>query len=291
MVICMEFIRMFRKIITKVNPVLSNKIMYCVLMKKKLNLKNPQTFNEKINWLKIYKYTKDNYISKNGDKYRLHEVLRENNLSKYSVNLLGVWDNANDIDWEKLPNKFVLKCNHGSKYNIICSNKEDFDKQKAIKKLNKWLKEDFGLVSGELHYSGFDRKIICEEYLGKNIVDFQIWCTYGEILFVVIINNPHGLNEKATYDENWNRLNFVTSLPKINHNVKKPKYFEKMKDIAKELSKNLIFLRLDFYILENDTIKISEMTFSPSSGFIFWNPSDINDKLGKKINLEKVKNK
>ena len=289
----MNFIRTLRKITTSINPVLANKLMYRKLMGKKLNLDNPKTFNEKINWLKIYKYPYDKYISDCVDKYKLHKILEKKGFGNYSVKLINSWDNVDEIEWDDLPEKFVLKCNHGSKYNIICSNKKEFNKDEAYKKLKRWMKEDYGLVSGELHYSNVNRKIICEEYLGDNIIDFQIWCTKGKVLFTVYINNPHGENQKITYDENWNKLNFVTSLPRINYEVKKPVKFDEMISIAKEMSKDLIFLRMDFYILKNGNIKISEMTFSPSSGFIFWNPESIDCELGKKIKLDNecIKNK
>lgn len=284
-----NFMRIGRKIIAKINPVILNKLMYRVLLKKRMNLKQPTTFNEKINWLKMYVYPKDKIYSDYADKYKLHLILKQLKLSKYSVKLLGAWNNPKNIDWDKLPTQFVLKCNHGSKYNIICKDKYTFDKEAAIKKLSKWFKEDFGLVSGELHYSNINRKIICEEFLGDNLKDFQIWCSHGQILFTVYIDSPHGVNRKVTYDENWNRLNFVTSLPKIEQEIPKPKKFNEMIKIAKMVSKKFVFLRLDFYIMNNNDVKISEMTFSPASGFVSWNPEKMDIEIGKRINLNNIK--
>ena len=118
-----EVVRFLRKIVTSISPVLSNKIMYRVKMKKKLNLKNPKTFNEKINWLKIYDYPYNETVIKCADKYLVRDYLREKKLSKYLVNLFGVWDSPDEINFDALPNKFVLKCNHGCGYNIICTDK------------------------------------------------------------------------------------------------------------------------------------------------------------------------
>lgn len=286
----MEMIRTFRKIVTSISPILSNKIMYRKMCGKKLNLKKPRTFNEKINWLKIFEYPSDKRIIRCADKYKMHSFLEEKKLKKYDVKLLGVWDSANEINFNDLPNKFVLKCNHGSRYNIICKDKSKFDKKSAILKLNKWLSEDFGLVSGELHYSMIPRKIICEEYLGENIKDFQVWCSNGKILFTVYINNPHGENSKITLDEDWNELPFVTSLPKISENIKKPKYLKEMLEISKSISKEFTFLRMDFYILNDENIKISELTFSPASGFVQWNPSNADIKYGEMLSIEKEMN-
>lgn len=282
----MELVRTLRKIATKINPVLSNKIMYKKLMKKKLNLSNPTLFNEKINWLKIYNYPSNNFVIKCTDKVKLHDFLKEKKLTEYEVEVIDIWNNADEIDWGKLPNKFVLKCNHGSRYNIVCNDKSKLDENVVKNKLKKWMKEDFGLVSGELHYSKIEKKIICEKYLGENLIDCQIWATNGKILFISYINEPHGKNAKISYSENWEKLNFVTSLPKYENDVKKPKRLDEMIKITKSLSKNIPFLRMDFYILNDETIKISEMTFSSSSGFIFWDPHEINEELGKKIDLK-----
>ena len=284
-----EILRLIRKIFTKINPVLSNEIMCKSLTHKKLNLKNPKTFNDKINWLKIYDYPNNYDVINCTDKFKIHNFLNEKGLNKYNVKLINSWESASMIDWNSLPEQFVLKCNHGSKYNIICKSKENLDKERTIKKLNKWMKEDYGLVCGELHYSKIKRRIICEEYLGDNIKDFQVWCTYGKILFVVYINNPHGENTKITYDENWNKLDFVTSLPRIESEIEKPRNFEKIIEISKKLSENFAFLRMDFYLVGNDKFYISEMTFSPASGFVQWSPAEMDYKIGDLIDIKSKK--
>lgn len=282
-----RIIRFLRKLLTSINPILSNRIMYHHLTGKKLNFKNPITFNDKINWLKFYQYPNNETVIKCTDKYLVREYLKKKQMDKYIVKLIDKWDKVSDIDWGILPNKYVLKCNHGSKYNIICDDKSKLDIKKAEKKLKHWMNEDFGKTSCEPHYSKIKRKIICEEYLGDNLVDLQVWCSYGKILFIVYINSPHGVNEKKTFDENWNELDFVTSLPKIKGKQKKPKRLEEVICISKKLSKEFVFLRMDFYILKNGDIKISEMSFSPASGFIKWNPSSADIELGKKLNIEK----
>ena len=282
-----KIIRFFRKIMSRINIVLSNKIMYRHLLKKKLNLEDPQTFNEKINWLKIYKYPYDDFVINCADKYKVREYLHKKGLDKYIVDLICVWDRPNQIDWKSLPQKFVIKCNHGMGYNIICKNKKMLDEKKTKKILNKWINEDFGKVSGELHYSKIERKIICEKYLGDNLIDIQFWCSYGKVLFISYINNPHGNNSKATFDENWNRLDFVTSLPIIEGSIEKPKKLNELLKIAKSISKELIFIRLDFYIINDEEIKISELSFTPASGFVKWNPSVYDAKIGKMIDLNK----
>ncbi len=284
-----KLIRFMRKLVSRINIKVSNKVMYKQLLGKKLDLKNPQTFNEKINWLKIYKYPNIDVIAKCADKYLVRDYLKKISMDKYLVRLIGVYKNVDEINWEKLPQKFVLKCNHGSGYNIICTNKKEFEKARAEKQLKKWLKEDFGMVSGEKHYSKIDRRIICEEYLGENLTDIQFWCSYGKVLFVSYIKNPHGDNEKATFDENWNKLRFVTSLPILHGKIERPQRFEEMLSVARKISKPYIFLRVDFYILSSGDIKLSELTFTPASGFVNWNPSNMDYEIGKLIDLNNIK--
>ena len=282
-----EIIRFFRKLMSNINIIMSNKIMYRHLLKKKLNLKEPKSFNEKINWLKIYKYPYDDFVIECADKYRVRQYLHEKGLDKYIVDLIGVWDKPEQIDWKLLPQQFVIKCNHGMGYNIICKDKNKTDEKIVKKTLNKWIKEDFGKVSGELHYSKIDRKIICEKYLGDNLIDIQFWCSYGKVLFISYINDPHGNNKKASFDEKWNRLNFVTSLPIMeDNNIKKPKKLNEMLKIAKNISSKLVFIRLDFYIINNEEIKISELSFTPASGFVRWNPSIYDNRIGKLIDIK-----
>lgn len=285
----MKILRILRKIATKINIKVSNKIMYRSLTGRNLNINHPKTFNDKINWLKLYFYPNNQEIIDCADKLKMRSYIEKAGYPELNVEIIGKWDNAADIDWDKLPKKFVLKCNHGSKYNIICKNKDELNKEETVKKLNAWMKEDFGLVSGELHYSRIKRKIFCERYIEGKLIDFQIWCSYGKVFFEVYINSPHGINEKATFDENWNRLDFVTSLPELNSKIERPKKLDEMIKVAKNISKGFPFIRLDFYILENDEFKLSEMTFSPASGFIKWNRKEIDYKLGEQLDITKIR--
>lgn len=143
---------------------------------KKIDLKNPRTFNEKIQWLKIYDYPKNELLVKGADKYTVRRYVEQKGLKEILVPLLGVWNSADRIDLSILPRKFVLKCNHGCVYNILYSDKSTFDKVKAIKQINQWMKEDFGAFNIELHYSKIEpHKIICEKYLGECITDYKFF--------------------------------------------------------------------------------------------------------------------
>jgi hypothetical protein len=174
-----------RKCQVLAHKVVSNEAMskfyFKIVLHKKLNLENPQTFNEKIQWMKLYYYPKNPLVVNGSDKYAVREYIEKKGYGDKLVPLLGVWDTAEDINWDKLPDRFVLKCNHGCAYNIVVSDKSKLDKAATVKQLNEWLKEDFGAFNIELHYSAIKHhRITCEEFLGENITDYKFFCFNGE---------------------------------------------------------------------------------------------------------------
>ena len=251
-----------------------------------LDLKNPQNFNQKIQYLKMYDCTKMKTLLT--DKYENREWIKKHIGEEYLVNLLGVYDNFSDIDFDKLPNQFVIKCNHGSRFNYIVKDKSKLDIKDLETKVNKWMNTNFAYNSSfEMQYELIKPKILCEEYLGDNLIDLQAWCSYGDILFFSYIHSPHGENKKATFDEKWNKLDFYTSKPIYEGEVKKPKDLLAMRKIAKKVSKKFKFVRVDFYITKDNKLLISEFTFTPASGAISWYPAKMNKIIGDKIDLSK----
>ena len=174
-----NIIRILRKCVSRISPVFSNKIMYRVRMHKKLNIKNPKTFNDKINWLKLNNYQNNELVIKCTDKYLVREYIREKGYDYLLNDLYFSCNSVDEIKWENLPQKFVLKCNHGAGYNILCNDKNVFDYKAAKVKLNRWINEDFGLVSVEPHYSKIKRKIICEKFLEDEIKDYKFFVLIG----------------------------------------------------------------------------------------------------------------
>lgn len=285
-----EVVRFLRKIVTSISPVLSNKIMYRVKMKKKLNLKNPETFNEKINWLKIYDYPNNELVIRCADKYLVREYLKEKKLSKYLVKLIGDWDSPDDIDFEKLPNKFVLKCNHGCGYNVICSDKSKLNIDVTRQKLLKWMKEDFGVVSSEPHYSKVKKKIICEEFLEDEILDYKFFCFKGEPKFFYIAQNIEGDFHNMQADFFYADGSLADfSRTDHSHFEKKPiipANLDEMLDISRKLSKNFDFVRVDLFNVSGK-IYFSELTFTPCAGFMPLSPKEKDYEFGNMINIEK----
>lgn len=284
-----KIIRFFRKKITLINPQVSNRIMYRKIMKKRLNLKNPKTFNEKINYLKLNVFPNDNLIIQCSDKFKVREYLKQKKLEKYLVDIIGVWDNAKDIDFNTLPERFVLKCNHGCGYNVICKNKKELDIKKTIKKLNTWMNEDFSNVCVEKHYSKINRKIICEEFLENDIKDYKFFCFSGNPKFFYISQNIKGdfhdmsadffyINGNKTPFERKDHKHFEV-LPKMPDNL------DEMVDLAKKLSEDFKFVRVDLFNV-NNKIYFSELTFTPCAGFMPLFPNEYDNKIGDLINIK-----
>ena len=253
---------------------------------KKLNLDNPQTFNEKIQWLKLHDSTPEK--TRLADKYQVREYIKETIGEEYLVPLLGVWDNVDDIDFEKLPDKFVLKCNHGSGMNAIITDKKSINIKRLKAKFDNWMRENFGFVKGlQLHYNYIPHKIIAEEYIGTENDypdDYKVFCFNGEPKLIEYETNRKRQVSANFFYTNWQQLNFKYYLPVCEKEVKKPGNLDKMLEIARTLSKGFKFVRVDFYNNEGK-IYFGELTFTPGNGISKF-PDNIDIELG---NLLKIK--
>lgn len=268
-------------------PSFMSKVYFRIVMKQKLNLDNPHTFNEKIQWYKLNYCPENDLVITCSDKYRIREYLNSKNLSQYAIPLLGFWEDPEDIEWEKLPDRFVLKCNHGCAYNIICTNKKLLNIEKTKKQLKKWLNEDFGKFNAEIHYSKIKRGIVCEEYLGDGnseyLVDYKFHCFNGEPKFVLICS---GRSQKSVdynyYDLEWNKLPYSVT---ASCEFEKPKSFEKMIEITSIIARDFPFVRVDFYNI-NDMPIIGELTFVPAGGLDNTITMDADLKIGEILTFE-----
>lgn len=262
-----------------------------ILLKKKVDLKNPQTFNEKIQWLKLHDYPTNQLVIDGADKYKVRAYVEEKGLGNILVPLIGHWDKPEDIDWDKLPEKFVLKCNHGCAYNILCNDKSTFDREDAIKKMRKWMKEDFGAFNIETHYSKIKPHITCEEFLGDCIIDYKFFCFNGEPKYIYVSSDL--IHDRQA------QIGFFyldgTKMPLIRDDYapmdieELPPFFEQMKEAAKVLCQDFPFVRVDFF-LANDTYYFAELTFTPSGGMMPFNPDKYDLEWGKMIDLSRVRN-
>ena len=284
----MTIVRSLRKTISRISPILLSKILYYIKMKRRLNIRKPQTFNEKINYLKLKCYPNNQLIIDCSDKYKVREYVKGKGLEKHLIKLTGVWNNEKEIIFEGLPKQFVLKCNHGCGYNILCKNKNNFDVTGAKKKLRKWLKEDFSLVSGEPHYSSIERKIICEEYLADDICDYKFFCFKGKPEFFYISQNVngdfHNMQASFFYCDGTPADFYRTDHERLKKNPILPKNLDKMITIANKLSEDFEFVRVDLYNIRGK-IYFSELTFSPCSGLMPLKPEKTDLMYGKMIDI------
>lgn len=264
-----------------------SKLYYRIVLKKSLSLDKPETFNEKLQWLKLNYYPNDQKVVQGADKYAVREYIKEKGLEHLLTPLYGVWDDAEQIEWERLPNQFVLKCTHGCAYNIVCRNKSAFDTKSAKKQLNKWLKEDFGAFNVEIHYSmNRHHRIICEEYLEDSITDYKFFCFHGTPEFYYV---SEGLldNEQARigfFDISGKKLPMKRKEYKDLRAADKPAFFDSMKESAEKLSRDFPFVRVDFFVT-NDRYYFAELTFTPGGCMMAFDPESYDLEWGKLIDL------
>lgn len=271
-----------------------SKIYFRIVMKKKLNLKNPETFNEKLQWLKLYHDPYDEKVIRCADKYAVRAYLKEKGYEDKLVPLLGEWDRPEEIDWETLPDQFVLKCNHGCGYNLLCLDKKNFDTKKAERQLGKWLKEDFGAFNIEQHYSQItQKKIICEQCLGEVITDYKFFCFNGEPKHIYVASNM--INDRQTemsfyYLDGTKMPLMRDDYKEIQDAVQFPPYYDEMKDIAKDLAKEFPFVRVDFFALEKE-FYFAELTFTPCACMMPFNPEKYDLEWGNMLDISDLEKK
>jgi len=265
------------------------KVYSRILLKKKVDLKNPETFNEKIQWLKLHNYPVNDLVINGADKYKVREYVKNKGLGKILVPMLGDWDIPEEIDWDKLPNKFVLKCNHGCAYNILCSDKSLFNRKDAIKKIKKWMKEDFGAFNIETHYSKIKPHITCEEYLGDCIIDYKFFCFNGVPKYIYISSDlVHDRQAQiGFYYLDGKKMPLIRDDYAPMDIEEFPPFFEEMQEAAKVLCRDFPFVRVDFF-LANDTYYFAELTFTPSGGMMPFNPDKYDLEWGKELDISKV---
>lgn len=283
-----------RKIQVVVHKLFSNEFMsklyFKIVLKEKLDLKNPRTFNEKLQWLKLYYYPQNDLAVKCTDKYRVREYIKDKGYENTLVPLLGAWDNVEDIDWDSLPNKFVLKCNHGCAYNIVCNDKTEFDRKKAKKQLNTWLKEDFGAFNIEPHYSNIKKhKITCEEFLGDNLVDYKFFCFNGIPKFIYVSSDLiHDRQAKiGFFNIEGSKINLKRDDYASIEKIELPSFYNEILEMASKLCKDFPFVRVDFFVTKNKYY-FAELTFTPSACMMPFNPKEMDLEWGEMLNIKNL---
>ena len=244
------------------------KRMFKAKMGYELNLSNPQTFNEKLQWLKLYGY-KDVY-SQMADKYLAKEIVRNIIGDDYIVPCIGFWENPEEIDFSNLPQKFVLKCNHNSGLGrCICKNKDLVNENEIKRGLNEGLKQNYFLHLRETPYRDIKRGIVAEKFLddntGEELRDYKFLCFSGKPMYMYCTNKGKKIYENY-YDMDFNPVNISHGYTRIQPEIQKPQEFELMKDLAARLSQGIPFVRIDFFDVDHH-VYFAEFTFYDWAGF------------------------
>lgn len=273
------------------------KMAYKINMGQELNLDKPYTFNEKLQWLKLY--NRRQIYTMMVDKYKVREYIKEKLGDDYLIPLLGVWDDPNDINFDMLPNQFVLKCNHNSGLGMcICKDKSKLDIKRVKKELKKGLKQDYYLTYREWPYKDVPRKIICEKYMmdetemnlkeeDRELTDYKFFCFNGKPRFMYISHDNSANATTDFFDMNFNRLNMRMKDPNSDIIPSKPAEFDALKSIAEKLSFGIPFVRVDMYVI-NGQIYFGELTFFHNAGFNRIHPKEWEKTLGDWIDISLI---
>lgn len=253
-----------------------------------LNLESPKSFSEKLQWLKVY--DRNPQYTRMVDKHEVKPYVADKIGEEYIIPTIGVWDSFDDIEFDKLPNQYVLKCTHDSGGVIIVTDKTKFDKEKAKKKINQSLKSNFYYRGREWPYKNVRPRIIAESYMmdksGEDLNDYKLFCFNGKVKCTYVCTerySPKGLHT-TFFDRDWKVMPFERQFPSVHDGLPKPVGYEKMVELAEILSENIPFVRVDFYEI-NGQIYFGELTFFPGSGFRKFNPEKWDYILGDWIKL------
>ncbi len=258
------------------------KYMYKKVMGKKLDLENPRTFNEKLQWLKLHD-RKPEY-TKMVDKYQVRQYIKEKIGEEYLIPLVGgPWDKFEDIDFSKLPEQFVLKCTHDSGSVAICKDKRNFDIPLVRNQFNRALKGNFFYGGREWPYKNVKPRIIAERYIsdtkGEEIVDYKLHCFNGEVKIILVCADKTHEEKKVFYDRQWNKLLLKRPGMPSDTEISRPQRLSEMIEIAKVFSKEIPFLRVDLYEVSS-RLYFGELTFFPAGGFETFEPEEWDRQMG-----------
>ena len=273
------------------------RLMYYFQTGKRLHLKHPKTYNEKLQWLKLHD-RKPEYTTM-VDKYAVKEYVANIIGQEYIVPTLGVWNRPEEIAWDELPHQFVLKTTHGggSKGVVICRDKEKLDREKTVRYLQTAMKHDFYQNYREWPYKAVKSRIIAEEYLSDDnpstssgqengIKDYKFFCFNGRPLYCGVFSGRWSRMVADYFDMEWSHLPFtLKGNPFAGTTPSKPKAFDTMYRLATKLAVGHLHIRVDFYEV-NDKVYFGELTFFSASGFGQFNPDEWDEILGSQFELK-----
>lgn len=268
------------------------KLRYFASFKKRLNLDNPKTFNEKLQWLKLY--DRNPIYTNMVDKYEVKKYIAEKIGEEYIIPTIGIYNSWDEIDFEKLPEQFVIKCTHDSGSVIICKNKSEFNKKTAKRKIEKALKKNFFVNGREWPYKNVKPRIIIEDNICpkncNNIEDFKLQTFNGKVAYSFVCTDRDTEVKFTFFDKEKNFINVTQCEAKNDpENAKLPKNYDEMVELAEKIVKDIPEARVDFYNV-NDKVYFGELTFFDTSGFGKFEPEEWDYKFGKMLDLSRVNN-
>ena len=258
---------------------------YYEYMGKKPDIDNPKKLTEKMLWMKLY--GRNPLYTRMVDKYEAKKYVEEKIGSKYVVPCYGVWKSFDDIDFDKLPNQFVLKCNHNSGSYVICEDKNNFDKEKARKILEPALKKNYYWVFREWAYKNVNRRILAEQYIPslgkKDSVEYKLTCFDGEVKVITVCTGvPHQayeLRHNDNFSRDWKRQDWYAAYTPTGEDIEKPKEMDEMIALSEKLSEGIPQVRIDWYVVDGQ-LYFGEFTFYTWAGYIQFQPEEWDLKLG-----------
>ncbi len=282
-----NFILTPMNLLYRINPELNLKILYRLRTHRKLNLENPKTYSEKLQWMKLN--YKNKLLPICADKYEVRQFVKECGCENILTKLLWEGYNPNDIPFKDLPQQFVIKVTHGSGTVIICKDKNRLNIPKTIRALKLRLKEKYLPCYGEWFYGVIRPRIVIEEFLddgkGYSPVDYKIYCFHGKPKYIIAHVDRFTNHRSNIYDLEWNPIkNISTKEIDPNLTIEKPKELNQLLRYARILSESFIHVRVDLYIL-NSQIYFGELTFISDSGFLRINPIEAEEEIGSWIKL------
>lgn len=294
----MNISRLFKQFLTVISPRLNTEIVYFFKFKKRINLNEPRTLDEKIQWLKLNAYNKNPLVTQCADKYAVRDYVKSCGCSEILNDLYGVYDSVDEIKWDELPEKFVIKWNFGCGQNLICFDKSKLDIEKAKKQLRNWYKlhDTFYLPYSEMQYKGIKPKLICERFIepdsGTLPVDYKLYCFNGLSNCVLVCAGRDTEGHHAKYyffDRDWNlkRYNNAGKQVSADFTLPQPENYKKLFEYADKLSKPFPFVRADFY-MERGNVIFGELTFTPCGGFDVNRLPETQILFGDMVDLPKI---
>ncbi|MBU5594399.1 glycosyl transferase [Amphibacillus sp. MSJ-3] len=258
---------------------------------RNVDLENPIKYNDKLQWLKLNWY--DPIATKCADKYEVREIVKERIGEDYLNELIAVYESVDEIDIDKLPDKFVLKGTHGSGYNIICKDKSKMNWKKEFKKMKRWLRTNYYLQNREWIYKDIKPRIICEKFLsddcGNTLKDYKFFCFDGEPEFMFVASDRGNDTKFDFYDLDWNNIPVSQFYLNSKHDITKPENFDQMIELSRKLSRGFPHVRVDFYVNKGKVI-FGEFTFFHFSGTKKFEPEEYDEIFGRYLDLSKIVN-